>query len=328
MRKLSVFKEVVMNLNFVGNRITFYILSSILIIASVGLLISQGLNFGIEFKSGSVFRLSFQEEATVDDVRKILELDKFKKYFQKSQVQEISAADAIGSSQKEFFVTSDFIAGNTGAESIDRLVEQEFKSIYSSAKIHEFNNIGPAIGDDLKEAAIFSIIFSIFVIIFYISVRFEFQYSIVSIVALVHDVMFVLGIFALTQREFSASTIAAILTIIGYSLNDTIVILDRIRENVRLMRKDSIDHIVNVSINQSLSRTFYTSMTTMCPIVILFLWGGTGVANFTFAMLLGVIVGTYSSVCLASPLLVTWDKNKNKKSESVSDNTQVAASKS
>ncbi|MEE2925379.1 MAG: protein translocase subunit SecF [bacterium] len=317
-----------MNLNFVGNRITFYILSSILIIASVGLLISQGLNFGIEFKSGSVFRLSFQEEATVDDVRKILELDKFKKYFQKSQVQEISAADAIGSSQKEFFVTSDFIAGNTGAESIDRLVEQEFKSIYSSAKIHEFNNIGPAIGDDLKEAAIFSIIFSIFVIIFYISVRFEFQYSIVSIVALVHDVMFVLGIFALTQREFSASTIAAILTIIGYSLNDTIVILDRIRENVRLMRKDSIDHIVNVSINQSLSRTFYTSMTTMCPIVILFLWGGTGVANFTFAMLLGVIVGTYSSVCLASPLLVTWDKNKNKKSESVSDNTQVAASKS
>ena len=100
----------------------------------------------------------------------------------------------------------------------------------------------------------------------------------------------------------------AILTIIGYSLNDTIVILDRIHENVRLMRKDSIDHIVNVSINQSLSRTFYTSMTTMCPIVILFLWGGTGVANFTFAMLLEVIVGTYSSVCLASPLLVTWDK--------------------
>ena len=110
-------------------------------------------------------------------------------------------------------------------------------------------------------------------------------------------------------------------------MNDTIVILDRIRENLRLMRKDSIDHIVNVSINQSLSRTFYTSMTTMCPIVILFVWGGTGVANFTFAMLLGVIVGTYSSVCLASPLLVTWDKNKSK-SAGVSDSAQVATSKS
>ena len=316
-----------MNLNFVGNRITFYILSTILIVGSAVLLVSKGLNFGIEFKSGSVFRLSFQEEASVEDVRKVLELDRFKKYFQKSQVQEISAADAIDGSTKEFFVTSDFIAGNIGAESVDRLVEQEFKNTFPTAKIHEFNNIGPAIGDDLKEAAIFSIIFSIFVIILYISLRFEFQFSIVSIVALVHDVMFVLGIFALTQREFSASTIAAILTIIGYSLNDTIVILDRIRENLRLMRKDSIDHIVNVSINQSLSRTFYTSMTTMCPIVILFVWGGTGVANFTFAMLLGVIVGTYSSVCLASPLLVTWDKNKSK-SAGVSDSAQVATSKS
>ena len=316
-----------MNINFVGNRLTFYILSILLIVASLSLLVSQGLNFGIEFKSGSVFRISFQKEASVDDVRKVLELDRFKKYFKKFQVQEIAAADAIGGVSKEFFISSDFIAGNIGAESIDRLLEQEFKITFPGAKIHEFNNIGPAIGDDLKEAAIFSIIFSIIVIIFYISIRFEFQYSIVSIVALVHDVMFVLGLFALTQREFSASTIAAILTIIGYSLNDTIVILDRIRENVRLMRKDTVDHIVNVSINQSLSRTFYTSMTTMCPIVILFVWGGTGVANFTFAMLLGVIVGTYSSVCLASPLLVTWDKNKSK-SVTISESSQVAASKS
>ncbi len=316
-----------MNINFVGNRLTFYILSILLMVASLSLLISQGLNFGIEFKSGSVFRISFQKEASVDDVRKVLELDRFKKYFKKFQVQEIAAADAIGGVSKEFFISSDFIAGNIGAESIDRLLEQEFKITFPGAKIHEFNNIGPAIGDDLKEAAIFSIIFSIIVIIFYISIRFEFQYSIVSIVALVHDVMFVLGLFALTQREFSASTIAAILTIIGYSLNDTIVILDRIRENVRLMRKDTVDHIVNVSINQSLSRTFYTSMTTMCPIVILFVWGGTGVANFTFAMLLGVIVGTYSSVCLASPLLVTWDKNKSK-SVTISESSQVAASKS
>ena len=143
-------------------------------VASVALLVSQGLNFGIEFRSGSVFRLSFQEEASVDDVIKVLELDRFKKYFAKFQVQEISAADAIGGVSKEFFVTSDFIAGNIGAESIDRQVEQEFRSTFPSAKIHEFNNIGPAIGDDLKEAAIFSIIFSILVIIFYISVRFEF----------------------------------------------------------------------------------------------------------------------------------------------------------
>lgn len=298
------------NLNFVGRRPAFYVLSSLIVLASLWLIVSKGLNYGIEFRSGSVFRVSFAEQVTADDVRQILELDRFKQFFKRFQVQQISSADVIDGASSEFFVTSDFIADNTGAGSVDRLLEDEFRKTFPGAQIYEFNNIGPAIGDDLKESAVYSVLFSLLIIIFYISVRFEFQFSIVAIVALVHDVIFVLGVFALTQREFSASTIAAILTIIGYSLNDTIVVLDRIRENIRLHRKNSFDHIVNLSINQSLSRTMYTSMTTMCPIVVLFVWGGTGVANFTFAMLLGVLVGTYSSICLASPLLVTWDKSK------------------
>jgi len=298
------------NINFVGNRHAFYVLSLLVVAASLWLIISKGLNYGIEFRSGSVFRVSFPEQVSADSVRKILELDRFKQFFKRFQVQQISSADVIDGASSEFFVTSDFIADNTGAGSVDRLLEGEFRKTFPGAQIYEFNNIGPAIGDDLKESAVYSILFSLLIIIFYISVRFEFQFSIVAIVALVHDVIFVLGIFALTQREFSASTIAAILTIIGYSLNDTIVVLDRIRENIRLLRKDALDHVVNLSINQSLTRTVYTSLTTMCPIVVLFIWGGTGVANFTFAMLLGVLVGTYSSICLASPLLVTWDKSR------------------
>lgn len=298
------------NINFVGNRPAFYVLSLLVVAASLWLIISKGLNYGIEFRSGSVFRVSFPEQVSADSVRKILELDRFKQFFKRFQVQQISSADVIDGASSEFFVTSDFIADNTGAGSVDRLLEGEFRKTFPGAQIYEFNNIGPAIGDDLKESAVYSILFSLLIIIFYISVRFEFQFSIVAIVALVHDVIFVLGIFALTQREFSASTIAAILTIIGYSLNDTIVVLDRIRENIRLLRKDALDHVVNLSINQSLTRTVYTSLTTMCPIVVLFIWGGTGVANFTFAMLLGVLVGTYSSICLASPLLVTWDKSR------------------
>lgn len=315
-----------MNFNFVGNRSAFYVLSLLVVCASLYLVISRGLNYGIEFRSGSVFRISFQQEVTADNVREILGLDRFKQFFERFQVQQIASADTIGGASSEFFVTSDFIDDNSGENSVDRLLENEFRKTYQGAQIYEFNNIGPAIGDDLKESAVYSVLFSLLVIIIYISVRFEFQFSIVAIAALVHDVLFVLGIFALTQREFSASTIAALLTIIGYSLNDTIVILDRIRENIRLLRKESLDHVVNVSINQSLSRTMYTSLTTMCPIVILFLWGGTGVANFTFAMLLGVIVGTYSSICLASPLLITWNKYKGRATDSTSGVGQVAAS--
>jgi len=314
------------NLNFVGSRPAFYVLSSLIVLASLWLIVSKGLNYGIEFRSGSVFRVSFAEQVTADGVRQILELDRFKQFFKRFQVQQISSADVIDGASSEFFVTSDFIADNTGAGSVDRLLEDEFRKTFPGAQIYEFNNIGPAIGDDLKESAVYSILFSLLIIIFYISVRFEFQFSIVAIVALIHDVLFVLGVFALTQREFSASTIAAILTIIGYSLNDTIVVLDRIRENIRLHRKNSFDHVVNLSINQSLSRTMYTSMTTMCPIVVLFVWGGTGVANFTFAMLLGVLVGTYSSICLASPLLVTWDKSKGGSKDIPEQSERIAAS--
>ena len=304
-----------MNIDFIGKRATYYLLSGLVLMGCLGLLGVKGINLGIEFKSGSVFRVTFQEKVGAEDLRKFLSLEKFHRYFTKFQVQEISAGDSIGGNTTEFFITSNFIQGGSSAESVDKMVEQELKSNYPTARIHEFNNIGPAIGDDLKESAIYSIIFSILVIIIYISVRFEFQYSIVAICALVHDVLFVMGLFALTQREFSSSTIAAILTIIGYSLNDTIVILDRIRENIRLMRKQRFDTVVNTAINQSLSRTMYTSLTTLCPILILFVWGGTGVANFTFAMLAGVLVGTYSSVCIASPLLVTWEANKAKAEE-------------
>lgn len=299
-----------MNLDFIGKRATFYLISSIVILVSFGLIGSKGLNLGIEFKSGSVFRLTFQEEVSADDVRKVLSLEKFRNFFKKYQVQQISDDDKMGGSGAEFFVTSDFIDGSSSEVAADRVVEAEFQKVYPSAKIHEFINIGAAIGDDLKIAAVYSIVFSILVIILYITIRFEFQYSLVAIAALVHDVVFVLGIFALTQREFSSSTIAAILTIIGYSLNDTIVVLDRIRENVKLLRKERFDNVVNTSINQSLSRTVNTSITTLAPICILFFFGGTGVATFSFAMLLGVLVGTYSSICLASPLLVTWNNSK------------------
>jgi len=299
-----------MNINFVGMRATFYTVSIIVIAVCVGLMAFKGLNLGIEFRSGSILRISFSEEVSSEDVRKILSLEKFQAHFKSFQVQQIDPDDVVEGTGSEFFVTSDFIAGNTDAEGMDRVVLKEFQKSFPTAQTHEFINIGPSIGDDLKEAAVYSVLFSILVIILYITIRFEFRYGVVAIIALIHDVCVVLGIFALSQTVFSSSTIAAILTIIGYSLNDTIVILDRIRENMKLMRKESLDSIVNTSLNQSLKRTIYTSITTLCPILILFLFGGTGVYSFSFALLIGVMVGTYSSACLAAQVLVTWNKMK------------------
>jgi len=244
---------------------------------------------------------------TSEDVKKILGLEKFKAHFQRIKVQSIDLDDTVGQKGREFFVTSDFIPGKLGEEGMDVVVLQEFRKVFPTAKTRKFVNIGPSIGDDLKEAAIYSILFSLLVIVLYITIRFDFRYAMVAILALVHDVMIVLGIFALTQKPFESSTIAAILTIIGYSLNDTIVILDRIRENIRLLRKEKFDRIVNNSLNQTLSRTINTSLTTLCPIIVLFVFGGTGVASFSFALLIGVVVGTYSSVCLAAQVLVTWE---------------------
>jgi preprotein translocase subunit SecF len=298
--------------DFVGNRISFYIFS--LVVAAVCLLFiwQSGLNLSIDFKSGSVIRLRFEEadleKATAQQLREILSMEQFKKHFSQFQIQAIESADTVGGTGREFFVTSDFLP-DKGVEGFDvRLFfETELRKTYPTLSLSEFRNIGPSIGDDLKVDALASIILSMLVIILYITIRFDFRFSIVSIIALVHDTVIVLGFFALLQKEFSPAIIAAILTLIGYSLNDTIVILDRIRENIRLMRKEKYSHIVNVSINQSISRTIKTSLTTLCPIVILFLWGGPGIADFSFAMLIGVIVGTYSSVCVAAPILVSWD---------------------
>ncbi|PCJ20581.1 MAG: protein translocase subunit SecF [Candidatus Cloacimonadota bacterium] len=294
-----------MNIDFISKRATFFTVSLVAVIVCLGFVFTQGLNLSIEFKSGSVMRLTFVEKVSTSDVKKVLALDKFGEFFKKVEVQQISSDNIIANSGSEFFVTSDFIAKTENAQNIeDKLVEELGKS-FPSVRVSEFVNVGASIGDDLKESAIYSIIFSILVIVMYISFRFEFKFSIVAIIALIHDVTIVLGLFALFHKEFSASTIAALLTIIGYSLNDTIVVLDRVRENMKLLRKEKFDFIVNKSINQSLSRTINTSVTTLTPIAILFIFGGTGVHEFSFAMFIGVLVGTYSSIFVASPLLVT-----------------------
>jgi len=174
--------------------------------------------------------------------------------------------------------------------------------------------VGPKVGKDLRSKGIKAIIFALVGILIYISWRFEFRFAVGAVIALAHDVMITVGALSLSDKELSLPVLAALLTIVGYSLNDTIVVYDRIRENMRRMRREVYEKVVNISVNETLSRTVLTSATTLIVIVILFLIGGGVIHDFAFALLVGIIVGTYSSIFVASPLVVLWEKKFPKKS--------------
>jgi len=173
--------------------------------------------------------------------------------------------------------------------------------------------VGPKVGKDLREKAILSIVYAIIGIVIYISWRFEFQYAVAAIIALIHDVLVTMGAFSLADKEFTLVIVAAFLTIIGYSLNDTIVVFDRIRENMRRKGKTLLKDIINTSINQTLSRTILTSGTTLLVVVALFFLGGEIIHDFSFALMVGVLIGTYSSIFIASAFLVYWESRSAKK---------------
>jgi len=177
-------------------------------------------------------------------------------------------------------------------------------------EIRRTETVGPKIGEELKSKAWAAIIISMFGILIYISWRFEFKFAVGAIIALVHDVLITVGIFSILNKEISLAIIAALLTIVGYSLNDTIVVFDRIRENFSLRRKETYERMVNISINESLSRTIITSLTTLIVIVFLLVMGGEVIHDFAFALLIGVIVGTYSSIYVASPILIEWQRRQ------------------
>jgi preprotein translocase subunit SecF len=175
-----------------------------------------------------------------------------------------------------------------------------------SYEIRKVDTVGPKIGEELRKAAVLAVLIALLLILIYIGWRFEFVFAVGAIIALFHDVMITFGIFSILNFEISLKEIAAFLTIVGYSLNDTIVVYDRIRENLKVMRSESLATIINTSINQSLSRTIITSMTTFFVVFVLFLFGGEVIHGFAFAMCVGIIVGTYSSIFVASALVLDW----------------------
>jgi len=276
------------NINFMGIRRIALGVSIALILGSLALLMTKGLNLGIDFSGGNLVQLEFASPVAVSDIRdSLVEVEQGQ-----SVIQAYSDRGVIIRLQVE-----------------DEAVQQTLSVLrdsFGELEVLRLEKVGPVVGEQLRKEAIIAVVIALVGILGYITLRFRFRFGIASVAALLHDTIITLGVFSLTGREISLPFIAAILTIVGYSLNDTIVVLDRVRENWKKLRQLGIDGLINLSVNQTLSRTINTSLTTFLPVLALFLWGGPVIANFAFAFLVGIVVGTYSSIYISGALLAEW----------------------
>jgi preprotein translocase subunit SecF len=277
--------------DFIKNRRIVYIISAVIILVSLISIIFQGFNYGIDFAGGTLLQIRFNKSVSTTEVRNTLSGFNLSK----STIQNLS--------DNEFVIRTEKIDSEQRKE-----ILSAFRENLTDLEILRVETVGPVVGENLKKLALSALLFAFIGIILYITMRFEFKFSIISILALSHDCLIVLGIFSLLQKEITISIIAAVLTIIGYSLNNTIVILDRLRENIKFKTREPFENLINLSINQSLSRTINTALTTVLPVLALYFFGGNILSDFALALFFGMIAGTYSSIFIASPLLLEWNK--------------------
>jgi len=283
--------------DFMGKIKPAIVFSSLLILVGlISIVISGGLKYGIDFAGGTLVQLQFKNPPDIEVVRDGLKTIGLGD----STIQEFG-------SKKDILIRVE--KSEEKLEAVGAMVRRSLSGKFNIEEItlERVEMVGPKVGRDLREKALLSILYAIIGIVIYISWRFEFQYAIAAIIALIHDVLVTMGAFSIFDKEFTLVIVAAFLTIIGYSLNDTIVVFDRIRENLRRKVKVSNIDIINASINQTLSRTLLTSGTTLLVVVALFFFGGEIIHDFSFALLVGVFIGTYSSIFIASVFLVYWD---------------------
>jgi len=286
---MDLFKD--KNFNFIKNRKIAYTISAVIILVGLISFIFHGFNFGIDFIGGTLLQLRFDKSVSTAEVRKVL--GEFN--LSQSTIQKLS--------ENEFVIRTENIDSEKRKEILSVLKEK-----LANPEVLRMEAVGPVIGEDLKRLSLYALFFAFIGIILYVTLRFEFKFSIVSILALLHDCLIVLGIFSLLRKEITIQVVAAILTIIGYSVNNTIIILDRLRENIKFKTRDIFENLINLSINQTLTRTIFTTLTNIFPILTLYFFGGIILSDFALALLLGMVAGTYSSVFISSPLLIEWNK--------------------
>ena len=284
--------KITKNIKFSNSYKKMNIFSLILIFLSIIFLLFKGLNLGVDFKGGTLIEVRIENEnIKLSDIRQSL---------LKMELADVNVKKF--GKEKDFLIKID-ISKTDDPNFIKTINDQLSSDLGSSVNFRRVENVGPKVSEELLEAGMLAISLSLVAMLFYIWIRFEWQFSLGAIVALIHDVIITLGIFSFLSYEINLSIVAAVLTIVGYSMNDTVVIFDRIRENLRKYTKIFISEITDTSINETLSRTLITSFTTLLALLSIFFFGGEILKGFSFAMILGVIIGTYSSIFVAAPIL-------------------------
>jgi len=325
--------------DFIGKRKIAYTVSIVLaVIGLVSIISKGGLNLSIDFVGGTLIQMKFEPMPGMEEIRKVLADNGLKgaqlQHFPKEseiiirvkkgeQITEEVSPDTAAQASEEtqsYGETRSLAAFSETAAASPRMgsVEKKFNDMFSAAfpgakiGIIRAEMVGPSVGKKLLSQAVWALFWGMIGIMIYVGWRFEFKYSAPAVLALLHDVFIVTGLLTLFNMEIDMTIIAALLTIVGYSINDTIVVYDRIREKVKMYARDEIGKVMNVAINDTLGRTFITGLTTIIVLLCIFFFGGEVIHSFAFSLLLGVVIGTYSSIFVASPLVYEWDKRYRK----------------
>ncbi|MCH7760687.1 protein translocase subunit SecF [candidate division TA06 bacterium] len=317
---LQIFKKV--DIDFIGFQRKAFLLSGVVILVGViSLVLHGGPRYGIDFTGGSLIQVHFENPVTADEIRSSL----YRTGLEGSMIQRFGTTSTVFLIRTQAVLEGSGSLGNSnpleGVEDKGNLELQETSSIgevimegfskdfpNNSFRFDREEMVGPRVSKALLGRAVWIVLGGMGVILLYVWLRFTIRFGIAAVAALFHDVLITLGLFSILDKEITIPIIAAFLTIVGYSINDSIVVSDRIRENIRLMRKEPFSKIVNNSINQTLSRTVITGVTTFIVLIILFFFGGEVIHDFSIALLVGVVVGTYSSIFVVAPIVVEWEK--------------------
>ena len=287
------------DIQFINYFRLFNFVSLILILISVGFIFYKGLNFGVDFKGGTLIELRVENaEIGIGDVRQ--------------SFIEMNLGDV---NVKKFGKGNDYLikfeqTDKNKENFIENIKTQLSKNLAGNFSFRRVENVGPKVSGELLKSGLIAIVLSLSAMLIYIWIRFEWQFSLGAIIALIHDVIITIGFFSILEFEINLSIVAAVLTIVGYSMNDTVVIFDRVRENLKKYSSKTINEISNLSINETLSRTIITSLTTLLALLSIFFFGGKILHGFSFAMILGVVFGTYSSIFIANPILIKLKVNQ------------------
>jgi len=312
---IELFKDI--HVDWLGKRKLFLVISGVLMLAGLVSLVAKGsFSYGVDFKGGTIVQVRFKEKPDIEKIRQLL--------------RENGAAD---SQPQELTGRNDVLIEFQGAQGEDasagrsiiiNALDKGFKGQY---EVLSATSIGPKVGDDLKRQAVFATLYALGGILVYIAFRFEWIYGAAAVFAVFHDTLVTLGLFSIFNREINLTVIAALLTLVGYSVNDTIVVFDRVRENLKVRRRDDLEKVMNDSINQTLSRTILTSGLTFLTVLALFLFGGEIINHFAFAMVAGIIIGTYSSIAIAAPLVLVYTNMRGRAVPQIATPARSTASK-